>query len=58
MGASGSYDLKLIEPPTNMQDAVIERLARLKFGTPDKIPYKTPHEAAADLLTNRLQWPR
>lgn len=50
MGASGSYDLKLIEPPTNMQDAVIERLARAKFGSMDKIPYQTPHEAAADLL--------
>lgn len=51
MGASGSFDLKLIEPATNMQDAVIERKALAKWGTRESIPYQTPHEAAADLLT-------
>lgn len=51
MGASGSYDLKLIEPATNMQDAVLERLAMAKWGSRDAIPYQNPHEAAADLLT-------
>ena len=51
MGASGSFDLKLIEPATNMQDAVIERKALAKWGTREAIPYQTPHDAAADLLT-------
>jgi hypothetical protein len=50
MGASGSFDLKLIEPATNMQDGVIERKALAKWGTRDAVPYQTPHEAAADLL--------
>ena len=50
MGASGSFDLKLIEPVTNMQDAVIERKAIAKWGSRDKVPYATPHAAAADLL--------
>ena len=50
MGASGSYDLKLIELTTNMQDAVIELLALQKFGSKEKIPYISPHEAAQALL--------
>ena len=50
MGASGSFDLKLIEPVTNMQDAIIERRALAKWGTRDRVPYTTPHAAAADLL--------
>jgi hypothetical protein len=50
MGSSGSYDLKLIELVTNMQDAVIERLALARWGTTDSVPYSTPHEAARDLL--------
>lgn len=50
MGAAGSFDLKLIECVTNMQDALIERFALRAFGSPDHIPYETPHEAAADLF--------
>lgn len=49
MGQSGSFDLKLIEQLTNMQDAVLERLALHRFGGAP-IPYITPHEAAQDLL--------
>ena len=51
MGAAGSFDLKLIEPVTNMQDAVIERLAIDKWGSREAVPYQRPHEAAEDLLT-------
>lgn len=51
MGAAGSFDLKLIEPVTNMQDAVIERKALAKWGAREVVPYQTPHEAAADLLS-------
>lgn len=51
MGASGSFDLKLIEPATNMQDAILERFALKRWGSRDAVPYQTPHEAAADLLT-------
>jgi hypothetical protein len=50
MGSSGSYDLKLIEPVTNMQDAVIERLALARWLTPEAVPYRSPHEAAQALL--------
>src|ERR1700679_1399131 len=50
MGSSGSYDLKLIELVTNMQDAVIERLAIARWGDSGDVPYESPHEAAADLL--------
>jgi hypothetical protein len=46
---AGSVDHKLLENVTNGQDAVLELLARLKFGDAP-IPYATPHEAAADLL--------
>jgi hypothetical protein len=51
MGAAGSFDLKLIEPVTNMQDAILERKAIAKWGSRDAVPYRSPHEAAADLLT-------
>ena len=50
MGSSGSYDLKLIELVTNMQDAVLERYALRRWGDPSKVPYSDPHEAAAALL--------
>lgn len=52
MGASGSYDLKLIEPTTNMQDGVIERFALERFGSRAQIPYGTPHAAAEQLLAH------
>jgi hypothetical protein len=47
---TGSVDLKVTEPVTNMQDAVIEKLAMLKFGSRDRVPYSTPRAAAEDLL--------
>ena len=50
MGAAGSFDLKMIEPVTNMQDAVVERLAIAKWGSRDAVPYTSAHKAAADLL--------
>src|SRR6266568_385147 len=49
-GAGGSYDHKLIENVTNMQDAVLERHALERFGTLEDVPYVTPHEAATELL--------
>jgi hypothetical protein len=51
MGAAGSFDLKLIEAVTNMQDAITERFALRKWGSRDKVPYDSPHAAAADLLS-------
>lgn len=51
MASSGSsYDLKMIELVTNMQDSVLERLALRKFGSADAVPYQSPHEAAESLL--------
>lgn len=50
IGSSGSYDLKLIELVTNMQDAVIERLALSRWRSPETVPYASPHEAAGALL--------
>ncbi len=49
-GAGGSYDHKLIENATNMQDAVLERYALERFGSLEDVPYATPHEAARELL--------
>ncbi len=50
MSTSGSFDLKLIENVTNMQDAVLERYALVRHGASDKVPYRSPHEAADALL--------
>jgi hypothetical protein len=50
MASSGSYEYKALEPVTNMQDAVLERLASAKWGDLSKVPYKSPDEAARDLL--------
>lgn len=47
---SGSYEYKALEPVTNQQDAVLERLAFEKYGDLSLVPYSTPHEAALDLL--------
>jgi hypothetical protein len=52
MASSGSYEFKATEPVTNGQDAVLERLAAGKWGDLDKVPYKSPAEAASDLLDN------
>lgn len=49
-GGGSSYDLKAIEPVTNMQDSVLERAALARFGSRDKVPYRSPAEAAADLF--------
>ncbi len=50
MASSGSYEYKALEPVTNEQDAVLERLAAAKWGSLDKVPYQRPDEAAKDLL--------
>ena len=52
---SGSYDYKLIENVTNMQDALLEREAMRKYGAMSKVPYSTPSEAAARLLGHLSQ---
>jgi hypothetical protein len=49
-GSGASYDHKSLEVVTNMQDAVVERHALLKYGHRDAVPFDTPHEAAASLL--------
>lgn len=51
MASSGSYEYKALEPVTNQQDSVLERLAAARFG-PDlsKVPYESPEEAARELL--------
>jgi len=49
-GSGSSYDFKALEPVTNMQDALLELLALLKFGSTEAVPFKTPHEAAAVLF--------
>lgn len=52
MAASGSsYEYKSLEPVTNMQDGVIERLVAAKFGLDESSPYSTPEAAATDLLS-------
>jgi hypothetical protein len=53
MTTSGSYDYKLIENVTNMQDALLERLAMARFGDLSLVPYGTPREAAAALFEGR-----
>lgn len=50
LASSGSYEYKALEPVTNQQDAVLERLAAAKLGDLSNVPYGTPAEAAADLL--------
>ncbi len=50
IASSGSYEYKALEPVTNMQDSELERLALIKYGDLSKVPYKTPDEAARDLL--------
>jgi hypothetical protein len=49
-GGGSSYDLKAIEPVTNMQDSVLERAAIAKYGSRDAVPYRSPSEAALDLF--------
>lgn len=53
MTSAGSYDHKLIENVTNMQDAVLELHGLLKFGDPARVPFGSPHEAANVLFGSR-----
>jgi hypothetical protein len=48
--AGGSYDYKLVENVTNMQDAVLERRAVERFGNLSAAPFVTPRDAAQELL--------
>src|SRR5262249_38286575 len=48
--AGGSYDHKMIENLTNMQDAVLERRAVQRFGDLAAVPFDSPHAAAASLF--------
>jgi hypothetical protein len=52
MASSGSYEYKALEPVTNMQDSELERLALIKYGDMLKVPYRTPGEAAQELLAD------
>lgn len=51
-GGSGSYDDKLIEILTNMQDTLVEREALARFGNHASVPFSTPIEAAESLFAN------
>src|SRR4051794_12287876 len=53
--STGSFDHKALEPVTNMQDGVMERLAAKKFGDLSAVPYTTPEEAARELLSGRSE---
>jgi hypothetical protein len=51
MASSGSYEYKALEPCTNQQDSILERLAAAKFGPGlSEVPYASPEKTAADLL--------
>ncbi len=51
LSTPGSYDHKALEPVTNMPDAILERIARERFGNDlSEVAYKTPAEAAKALL--------
>jgi hypothetical protein len=49
----GSFDTKIIENVTNMQDAVLERAALARFGDKSRVPFQTPREAADALFAGR-----
>lgn len=48
--SGSSFDHKAIEPITNMQDHVLERLALERYGSPNAVPFDSPHNAARSLL--------
>lgn len=50
-GSGASYDHKVLEVVTNMQDAVLERLALQRYGSAEAVPFTTPHEASEALLS-------
>jgi len=49
----GSFDHKLLENVTNMQDAVLERAVLTRFGDISSVPYRSPHEAKEALFQDR-----
>ncbi len=51
MASGSSYDHKALEVITNMQDAVIERLAVDRFKSFASVPFNTPREAAENLMS-------
>jgi hypothetical protein len=51
--AGGSYDHKIIENLTNMQDAVLERAAIGRFGGLASVPFDSPHAAATSLFAGK-----
>lgn len=46
----GSFDHKILENVTNMQDAVLERAALAKYGDLRSVAYQTPHQASEALF--------
>jgi hypothetical protein len=54
-GSGASYDHKILEVVTNMQDAVLERLALQRYGTSEAVPFATPHAAAESLLSGTIK---
>ena len=51
-GSGASYDHKALEVVTNMQDAVLELAAVHKYDCKEKVPFKTPHDAATALIAS------
>lgn len=49
-GSGASYDHKVLEVVTNMQDAILERRALERYRTAESVPFRTPHDAAEALL--------
>ena len=49
-GSGASFDHKVLEVVTNMQDAVLERLALNRHSTAEAVQFRTPHDAAEELL--------
>lgn len=49
LSTAGSFDHKALEPVTNMQDAVLERLAAKRYGSGVDVPLATPLAAAQEL---------
>jgi hypothetical protein len=58
MSHGGDFDHKTIENVTNAQDAILEREARIRFASLDEVPYTSPHEAAAALLSGQNELER
>ena len=53
MSQTGDFDHKTIENVTNAQDAILEREARRRFRNLSDVPFRSPHDAAAQLLIGR-----